>query len=409
MNRPSAPLLSSLVPLSPPWDLRWSQGMVGEKKNEESCHRKCRSNRPTSMENVNARFQRSKMVVFACSVLIGACDEQADDGSQGLENYSELPSDGPTTGAVEPAPPADEDGAELEPLADLSDSELEPYDPGRLPPLDIAAPIDPKLVSAQGYWSWGTSGNNGVRYYLGSAANRTCFLQGVTGELQSAPGLTSAGAYVRIDQSLNQWYIETDAGVAESWGDGGSGVMAHVSCIGSTANREFIHWPGNSSSGSNTLYANAPRNANTRCFLSAVWGTVGWSSPNSWAGLRKATGVNGGDIWQLEGNLLKEQDGSSGGGAEAYCVDISNQIVSPYSWSAPVVVGGELLTSSTYATTCAVQRLGGNLASNPYGWWDGVRVYPRSSSGGDQWWLEGFASKHIGGECYRTPTFFPGF
>jgi len=343
-------------------------------------------------------------LLAACVLLSAACDTEEARPLELVDVIDDI--DGATTGEVEPlaVDPEIEDQLELVSVVEFPDPDAD-VDFGEF---ELAAELDPREASPLGYWSWGTPGNNGQRLYLGSASNRTCFLQGITGELESAQNSASARAGVYIDNSNNQWYIETKAGVPEFWGEGGDGVMAHATCIPNTTNRQFISWVGNSSSGSNTLYAFAEDHGNTRCFLSAVSGTTGWASGSAWAGLRPGT-RDGEPTWELGGNLIEEADGSSGGGAAAVCVDISFQSTGSYSWQASSTASAGQLTSSTVGQTCAIHSLTGNFAANTYGWSDGVRIFPSSSSSGDRWYLFGTLSKKVTGECYKNFSFWPSW
>ena len=338
------------------------------------------------------------LITFAILVAAG-CDAEEPISLLDVE----VPIEEATTGEVDPLE-IDEATEEALALDSLVESvEPDPVADFPMDELDLKAENDPSELNPLGYWSWGTPGNNGGRYYLGSAANRTCFLQGVTGELQSAANASSARAGVYIDGNTNQWYIETRAGTPEFWGDGGSGVMAHVTCIPNTSNRQIISWVGNSQNGSNTLYSFAEDHGNTRCFMTAVSGTVGWASANSYARLRRGT-RNGQPTWELGGNLLTEIDGDSGGGAAAVCVDVNFQVTGTYSWNSSTQNSTQL-TSTTSGVTCAVHRLSGNFAANPYGWNDGTRIYPVSYSSGDRWHVSATTSKRIAGECYQNMTF----
>ncbi len=343
--------------------------------------------------------------LFAASLLaLAGCDSEDSVSLELVDLVEDI--DGETTGAFEPVEVDDaiDDELELVSLVEFP-PEDEPVDVGEF---DLTADVDPQGASPLGYWSWGTSGNNGNRLYLGSASNRTCFLQGVTGELQSAQNGPQARAGVYIDDSNNQWFIETKAGIPEFWGDGGDGVMAHVTCIPNTTNRQEIVWGGNSINGSNTLYSFAEDHGNTRCFLTAVNGTTGWASNTAWAGLRRGF-RNGEPTWELSGNLIKETDGDAGGGAAAVCVDISFQQTSAYNWQASSSASAAQLTSTTAGTTCAIHSLTGNFAANPLGWSDGVRIFPFSTSSGDRWHIIGSTSKKAIGECYKNFTFWPSW
>ena len=303
-------------------------------------------------------------------------------------------------GPMEPVEIDDPDLADAEPLVEFpeTDPQASTFDP------ELTASIAPQKIGAQGYWWWGTYEVEGERAYIEVPSSSTCFLQGVTGELQSADGSSiPARVTVDIDSSRGEWFIETDAGQADADGDGGSGLIAHVTCIETAKNRFKIIWDGNTNSGPNTTNSWVPRLPDSRCFLTEVRGTVGWTSEDSFVNLYES---KRGSLptWELDGNLVTEQDGSAGGGAKAYCVQVPYEISPNYSWTAPPTSGATQLTNTTKRVTCSVQRLQGNFASNPIGIWDGMRIYPGSVDGADRWFIAGAGSKQIGGECIQRPT-----
>jgi len=65
-------------------------------------------------------------------------------------------------------------------------------------------------ISTLGYAWWGTPGNNGAAHDLGSDADRTCFLQGVTGSLKGA--FFGDIARVEVVQRDGRWWLQTKAG-----------------------------------------------------------------------------------------------------------------------------------------------------------------------------------------------------
>lgn len=266
--------------------------------------------------------------------------------------------------------------------------------------IGFQADADPSEISAMGYASWGTPGNNGAPLDLGPSHDRTCFLQGVTGELESA--WQTPAARVSVYEKNGRWWLETKAGYPTFYGEGGSGVMGHATCIPVTNNRRFISWAGNTKDSSNTLYSWVEDTGSTKCFLTSVSGTVGWASPNSYVRVKKQTIYGFGDPfpgWLLHGHLLTEQDGTSGGSAAAVCVDMVLQSASEYSWqSAPTSSGSSTLVEKQAGTTCGVEVLGGNFAANPGGWSDGARILPAWD-----WWLAySSLGKTIGGRCYSN-------
>ncbi len=325
---------------------------------------------------------------FVPGVGLTGCDEATDaevaEDAEEIEAFTD-PLDGATTGEVDLDPVPEEPG----------DGE----GPG-----GFRAPIDPMSASTTGYWSWGTPGNVGPRLSLGSDGTKTCFLQGVTGELSSKRyGLPARASVYREN---GQWWVETDAGLPEIWGYGGSGVMAHVACIPYVSNRRELHWSGqNVDNEYGDAIAYLDDTGTTRCFMTEVRGTNGWFQPTSHVELEHKMMAYGGSGlflgWQLDG-VLTPSAGAAGGSASAVCVDIPNQQVIDYSLSSGDTVSG-VRAAPKPGTVCAVHRLEGRFGNNDeYGWDDGARVYPSSWFGNDNWNVIGTSSKSISGECYKT-------
>lgn len=258
-----------------------------------------------------------------------------------------------------------------------------------------------EAIASMGYASWGTPGNTGSPLDLGPDTDRTCFLQGVTGELQGAQYGTPAS--VRVFQNAGRWWLQTKAG-------NGSGVMGHATCIPTTNRRQYLSWSGNTGSG--TAYSVNKRwlpqdavTGITECFLTEVSATVGFSSPDSFVTLNKERiwwGGVGFDTWTLSGNMMRQQDNSAGGHAKAVCVDLWNTI-DDYSWQS--ASGSSGITSAAIAPTsthtCSITKLVGNFASNPQGWNDGVKLFIENGN----WKVFSSTGKRIEGSCYGYITF----
>ena len=257
--------------------------------------------------------------------------------------------------------------------------------------------VDPELIGADGYWSWGTPGNNGAPLDLGPSAGRTCFLIGVSGQLRAPQGADSATrAEVSVSQSGGHWWLKTQAG-------DGSGAMGHATCIPWASNQVEFSWGGNTGGG---VYANenatsVPRGPFTHCFLTGVWGTVGWGGAATHAHLREGE-LNSAPVWWLGGNLIKTQTYESGGGASAVCVDLFQQ-VGTYGWQTsnnhPGSTGWVTPESNR---VCAAHKIVGNFAHDSTGWTDGAWLFPESG-----WWkVFSKNGKGIFGECYNKPFQF---
>ncbi len=333
--------------------------------------------RPPNDDNRPAlRTFRSGALALSCLALF-ACDgaEELDDmelDSEGFEDEIDLEEEeGESSDLFDDGDPDDVD-VDVDHDYDID--------------LDFESEVDPMGIAAQGYASWGTPGNNGAPLDLGPSNGRTCFLQGVSGQLR-APQWAASNAQARVSvyKSGGHWWLETQAG-------DGSGAMGYATCIPTDYNQRSFSWLGNTGNG-----AFADQNARsisagpfTRCFLTSVWGTTGWGSASSYTKLWEQGGR-----WWLGGNLIKQQDSTSGGGSAAVCVDIW-QTSSDYGWQTSNNNSGAVaqLTPEDDAV-CSVHRLVGNFAHDSTGWSDGARLFPQTG-----WWKV-FSSngKGIFGEC----------
>lgn len=258
----------------------------------------------------------------------------------------------------------------------------------------LTAAGDPMAISGSGYWSWGTSGNYGAPLDLGTSTSRTCFLQGVTGELNGQ--WQGARAESRVYMSGGRWWLRTRAGI-------GSGVMGHATCINTSANRRFLVWTGDNAEGPHNRWLKKNQvNADTQCFLSEVHGTDGWKSSSSFVRVRRQTIYGDGapySSWVIGGNLLWEQDNTAGGGATAVCVDVPQQNIGSYSWQSYQSAGATAYVTPEAGGVCGIQILSGNFGYAPLGWWSGVRLFPSNS-----WWrVFSAGGKRIAGECLADP------
>lgn len=328
------------------------------------------------------------------AVPITGCDVEPEPGELAELELSDDEFD--ELGEFDPAVDGFTSGGEVDviQIEDLDDDDREDDEPNWDPESGMFAPDDrPQKIGAVSVWSWGTPGNNGPDLDMGPSAGRTCFLTGVTGDLEGKWKGPLAGVWVF--KSGGRWKLRTRAGV-------GTGVMGHAACIPTDYNQHTFSWPGNSENSNNTkVYpASGPRGL-TQCFLTSVTGTDGWKSPNSWAGLKKQDIWENGAMvpkWTLGGNLLWEQDNTAGGSAGAVCVDMW-QIVSAWSWvpwSGSPPVTGDL--GPTNNRVCSIHRLKGNLAAAPGGWLDGLRMFIQ----GANWKVVSQSGKGGWGDCFSN-------
>ncbi len=250
---------------------------------------------------------------------------------------------------------------------------------GVLAALTTCLPASAITVTASG--TWGTPGNTGKGLALGSDANETCFLSGVSGSLSGSaayfPKNKGIEAIAQVMDEGGTWVLRTHAGI-------GAGVKAHATCINATANRATFEFSDNLTGGS------VPATPNRHCFLAKVWATSGISGPQ-WPNksiipnltIEKTNGqFDFGDsaVNNINGDL-------DYGGATARCVDIppgdnwSFTLIGPGSTSHPatqtialhVSPGGALVPIKDVA--CFMTAISGNWISDapdPLGWDDGV-------------------------------------
>lgn len=333
--------------------------------------------------------------VLACTAAaFAACDaEPEDDNDPALLELAdeELDDVGPSAEGLTSGGEVD-----IVHVEGFDEDEQDEQDPDYDPDSDALAPdsVGPLEIGAVSVWSWGTPGNSGPDLDMGTTSGRTCFLIGVTGDLEGQWKGALAGVWVL--KSGNRWKLRTRAGV-------GTGVMGHAACIPTDFNQVSLSWPGNSENSNNKkIYPQSgPRSGFTQCFLTSVTGTDGWKASSSWAGLKKENIWENGAMtpkWTLSGSLLWEQDNTAGGSASAVCVDIWQSLTGwswvPWSGSPPVT--GNLGTTTN--RVCSIHRLKGNLAAAPDGWLDGLRMF---ISGGN-WNVISQSGKSGWGECLNN-------
>ena len=236
------------------------------------------------------------------------------------------------------------------------------------------------LSLSRGFWSWGTT--NGQTIDIGSAANQTCFLAGVAGNLNAGWGWDHGGrpsqAGVGIDGN-GHYFVVASGGL-----DYGNVVMNNpvdgkVVCIGTSANRKSYS-QGGAGQGVNETTTLEPIKANRQCFLSYVSGYSGtWAS-----GSARAQVLQQGANWVLETANLGVSAGIPAFGA--VCVDLPAN-----TWSGtgakgvgnPGSVTVNMLGEATPGA-CGLTGIQGPIANNS--WTDGVLLnWPAKSPG--EWTL----------------------
>src|SRR5262245_55252927 len=164
-------------------------------------------------------------------------------------------------------------------------------------------------IAAMRYWSVssGSTGGNWADVDLGPDYDRTCFLQGITGQLLGDHYDPLGGsASVSVFQSNGRWRLMADGGT------GANEITGYATCIAATSNRRSLYWFDDISDG------HIERNPNTQCFLTEVSATVGFTSPNAFVHLYRD-----GNWWTLTGNLA---GWGHAGSARAVCVDLTQTV-----------------------------------------------------------------------------------
>lgn len=252
-------------------------------------------------------------------------------------------------------------------------------------------------ITALGYASHQSSASAfpiNVPVDLGPDNNRTCFLQGITG--QFGHYLPAPAASARVFREGGHWWLQTTAG-------NGSGLKGFATCIPVTTNRHTLGWAGNTTQYPGKRWLGKDKvTDDTRCFLTEVYATTGFTAPGAYLSLKRETVTWSSETfstWTLGGNLVLEADGDAGGRANAVCVDMP-ATVTPYTHVSPAKSNGTSITLAPIASkVCSVTGLKGNFAGAVAGINDGAKLF-RS---GDDWKAFSSWAKEIKGNCYGDP------
>lgn len=249
-------------------------------------------------------------------------------------------------------------------------------------------------IAATVFRTLSTTLENGEKVDLGPFEDRTCFLQGLSGEIVGSSGSSEpAGVQVvgYLTPTGRHWFLRVRAGH-------GGGVKASAACIPTVNRRQFLSWDGNTAVGDagveNEVFTESGTPL-TQCFLTGVRATTGFTVSLANVDLRRQTGS---DRWRLGGFMMPESDGSAGGTAGAVCVDLL-AVVHDYSFTGPYTPEGgrDTLWQEVSNTTCSVTRLRGKFANAPGGLGDGAYLYNSVGT----WRVFASMSKQIAGNCYE--------
>ncbi|XXT19550.1 hypothetical protein WME94_55940 [Sorangium sp. So ce429] len=193
--------------------------------------------------------------------------------------------------------------------------------------------------------TWHTCSGSECSGNLGSTADRTCFLAGITGALAGGSSLNPVGANV--------------SGATENWrvfirNPNNNKISVMTTCIANTANRVTAHWyTGNAA----TLIPAGP-SSTRRCFLGGVW------SLNSTGFSTFASNVQ---VWR-DGNdhfLGGSMPAGSSNSVFATCVDVPT---SAGTWAygngtASTVTGNISYNPAAGGVACGLTSIGGKLTT----------------------------------------------
>jgi hypothetical protein len=84
------------------------------------------------------------------------------------------------------------------------------------------------------------------------------------------------------------------------------------------------------------------------------------------------------------------------------CVDLAFQTATPYDFATYGATGWVMPSAGT---ACGVERIAGNYAAAPGGWWDGGRAWLDWSI---NWWkVTTDGGKRLSGTCYKNMQWIP--
>ncbi len=235
---------------------------------------------------------------------------------------------------------------------------------------------------------------------MGSTSTQTCFLSGVSGNLNKGSqsgfgcgtqGLESIARVADKVPSTGHFWLMAHGGACSNqtnqqvWDN--NPVQGMATCFLTTDNVKEGTW----ASGDNPVKVaslNAPNNKVRRCFLSGIWGIAGaWNSSSRFAKVRKVTATDSTHSttgWYIEANLPASADGSRAR-VSARCVDFpANTTITADTTPLQTTTQTHTIAPAGGIKACALMGVKGAFNVNSYS--DGaVMTFPSSSSG--KWML----------------------
>jgi hypothetical protein len=237
---------------------------------------------------------------------------------------------------------------------------------------------------------WETDNGGGT---IGSDANQTCFMSGLTGEFGGTPGVQDSFgtepavfSFAGLKDQDGTWSYQDTSG-------GGAGVGFFFQCLqGQVTNRCKATSYSYSNGTSSPAYCSANPNGTTQCFLMNIQ-SAGVASPNMNVAI--SGGVSQG-YYQIDASMegVASDQAIIEGSAEMVCIDVvgmkGNWVIAP-------LIGPTNDTNSAIAETtlvnnygnmlsvsditCGLISVGNNwtISPNPLDWDDGI--WPVNNNG----------------------------
>jgi hypothetical protein len=235
-------------------------------------------------------------------------------------------------------------------------------------------------ITITGSWELSATTNNVPMQNIGSTANQTCFLRGVSGDLRGTP---AQPARVEVIPQNGNWFINVKSGQ-------GTGAKARVICV-AVPYAQAVEFSWQDNAGNQVSAANA----NRRCFLRSVWTSIGLAQSNSNITVESNVG-----FWTMTPTSFAAGAGVNRAGATAICIDKPAVPLGNFTLTGPASAVTTIDTGvNTGGTVCGLTAMSG-IWPNPnalFGVEDGV--YSTSTS--PTWRLTASNRKSGAWHCFR--------
>jgi hypothetical protein len=177
---------------------------------------------------------------------------------------------------------------------------------------------------------------------LGTSVDRTCFLAGITGDLQTASD-APRGAMALIDSTTGDYTVRLFGSTAQPIG-------ATFTCVNSATNRVTGNWY----TGAIPVVMAGTSSAARRCFLTEVVGTSSTSFTHFTDSVQVAPNSYG--EWNLYGNQVSGSSVNAG----AVCIDVTPDGTWAYNNGQIGSVSGNI-SADTGGVACGLSALNGEF------------------------------------------------